>query len=258
MLVRSSRPLLALTLGLLTVCLAPFAVRAAEIVDDAGRRVALPERVGRVFAAGAPAEVLLYTLVPEMLVGRNHVPSPAALEFMPARFQSLPAITHLPDRDDPRYDAELVMLRPDVYVDYGTVDDDYTAALEAITARTDIPGLIFDGRLENVPSVYRKLGAALGVAERGERLAVVAEGILEKYSSALETAAPLGQRPPAVPFNWGPRPPSVNRLLGLVWLAYVVPGREFDVEFYADVAELFEALYHLRPSNEQLRELVAR
>jgi iron complex transport system substrate-binding protein len=60
-----------------------------------------------------------------------------------------------------------------------------------------------------------------------------------------------------VPFNWGPRPPSVNRLLGLVWLAYVVPGRDFDAEFYADVTTLFEALYHVSPSNEQLRALVA-
>ena len=43
-------------------------------VDDAGRRVALPASVEKVFAAGAPAEVLLYTLVPEKLAGRNMVP----------------------------------------------------------------------------------------------------------------------------------------------------------------------------------------
>ena len=47
-------------------------VCAAELVDDAQRRVELPDAPSRVFAAGAPAEVLLYTLVPEMLVGRNH------------------------------------------------------------------------------------------------------------------------------------------------------------------------------------------
>ena len=43
--------------------------------------VLLPARVSRVFAAGAPAEVLLYTLVPDMLVGRNHMPTAAALEL---------------------------------------------------------------------------------------------------------------------------------------------------------------------------------
>jgi iron complex transport system substrate-binding protein len=63
--------------------------------------------------------------------------------------------------------------------------------------------------------------------------------------------------PPTLPFNWGPRPPSVNRLLGVVWLAYVLPGRELDEAFYADVAALFEALYHVDASREQLRGLLA-
>ena len=247
-----------LVLGIVSgACLSPGEVPAAEVVDDAGRRVELPERVGRVFAAGAPAEILLYTLVPEMLVGRNHQPSPAAQALMPPRYRSLPAITSLPERDEPRYDAELVALQPDVYVDYGTVDDDYVAALEAITARTGIPGVIFDGRLENVPSVYRRLGAALGVRERGETLAALTERMLEKCASALGAPPPQGARPPAVPFNWGSRPPSVNWLLGLVWLAYVVPGRELDAEFFADVQALYAALYHVSPSTEELRALVA-
>lgn len=43
-------------------------------VDDAKRSVVLAPRITRVFAAGAPAEVLLYTLVPQMLVGRNRLP----------------------------------------------------------------------------------------------------------------------------------------------------------------------------------------
>jgi iron complex transport system substrate-binding protein len=258
MLVRFAKSPLLLVLRLVVaVCLGTGVSQGAEFVDDARRSVELPERVGRVFAAGAPAEILLYTLVPEMLVGRNHQPSPAALDLMPPPLRTLPAITNLPDRDDPRYDSELVALRPDVYVDYGTVDDDYVAALEAISTRTGIPGLIFDGRLANVPSVYRRLGAALGVAERGEVLAALAERILEKYASAVGATAPPDRKPPALPFNWGPRPPSVNRLLGLVWLAYVVPEREFDAAFFADVKALFEALYHVSPSTEQLRALVA-
>ena len=54
-----------------------------RFVDDAKRDVQLPSRVGRVFAAGAPAEVLLYTLVPDMLAGRNRLPEGEAVEFFP-------------------------------------------------------------------------------------------------------------------------------------------------------------------------------
>jgi iron complex transport system substrate-binding protein len=63
--------------------------------------------------------------------------------------------------------------------------------------------------------------------------------------------------PPSLPFNWGPRPPSVNRLAGLIWLAYVLPGRPFDDEFFADVESLFTNFYHVTPTREQLQPLVA-
>src|SRR5262245_32450992 len=57
------------------------AVMQTRFVDDAGREVQLPSRVDRIFAAGAPAEVLLYTLAPEMLAGRNRLPEGEAIEF---------------------------------------------------------------------------------------------------------------------------------------------------------------------------------
>ncbi len=299
----------------------------------------LPARVDRVFAAGAPAELLLYTLVPEKLAGRNHMPSPAALELMPPEYRAPRQIVNLPERDDARYDAELLALDVDVYIDYGTIDDDYVAALAAISERTRIPGIILDGSLENLPSVYRRLGAALGVPERGERLAAEAQRVIDKYRGTLsdppvrvylacspngltpcveghssgEAAALLGAvnaggkigeprrpltideirerapdvviaasvssarallaapewqqlpavaagrvyAPPDLPFNWGPRPPSVNRLPSLIWLAYVSRGRTFDDEFRKDVSSVFAAFYHVTPTAAQIDQLVS-
>jgi iron complex transport system permease protein len=44
--------------------------RAERVVtDSAGRQVALPDRIERVFAAGPPAMVLLYVLAPDRIVG---------------------------------------------------------------------------------------------------------------------------------------------------------------------------------------------
>ena len=332
----------ALRLAALAVwaCIVGAAAAQTTFKDDAGRSVVLPRSVDRVFAAGAPAEILLYTLVPEKLVGRNHRPPEAALPFMPPEYRALRQIVNLPDRDDPKYDAELLALDVDVYIDYGTVDDDYVVALAAISERTKIPGIILDGSLEKTPAAYRRLGAAFGVRERGEALAREAERVIAKYSGALtnmpvkvylacsqngltpcveghssgEAAAVLGavnvggklgeqeRRPltldeirtrapdvviaasassaealraapewqtlpavaagrvyaaPDLPFNWGPRPPSVNRLAGLIWLAYVARGRPFDDEFRDDMRRLFAAFYHVTPTDAQLEQLVA-
>jgi iron complex transport system substrate-binding protein len=322
----------------LACCIGLSAAAQTSFTDDAGRTVVVPARVERVFAAGAPADVLLYTLAPEKLAGRNNVPSPAAQELMPPEYRAPRPIVNLPERDDPRYDTELLSLDVDLYVDYGTIDDDYVAALDAISERTKIPGVILDGSLENVPGVYRRLGAALGVAERGERLAAEVERVFAKYRGSLaepavkiylacspngltpcveghssgEAAALLGAlnvggnvgaprrpltvadirerapdvviasneaaarallaapewqqvaaaaakrvyAPPDLPYNWGPRPPSVNRVLGVIWLAYVARGRPFDDEFRADVSRLFAALYHVTPTAPQLQQLL--
>ena len=60
-----------------------------------------------------------------------------------------------------------------------------------------------------------------------------------------------------MPFNWGPRPPSVNRMAGVIWLAYVARGRAFDDEFREDVTRLFAAFYHVTPSAAQIERMLA-
>ena len=68
------------------VCSSATVIAQFAFTDDAKRSVRLPA-VGRAFAAGAPAEVLLYTLAPEKLAGRNRLPEGDALEFFPPAFQ---------------------------------------------------------------------------------------------------------------------------------------------------------------------------
>jgi iron complex transport system substrate-binding protein len=292
-------------------------------------------------AAGAPAEVLLYTLSPEMLVGRNRVPEGRALEFFPPAFRSPTPIRQLPEVDNPETDTDLLRLKPDVYVDYGTIDPDYVAAVEAVQRRTKVPGLILDGALARIPEAYRRLGSAFGIAARGEQLAAGADRILTKYRGALASSAArvylacstdgyspcfaderageqlqwLGgvnaagtrasapRRPltideiralkpdlivlnggagtvarlradsawasldavktgrvyswPALPFGWGSRPPSVNRLPGLIWLAHVAASRPFDATFSDEIRRLFKVFYHLDLTEAQLRTLLS-
>ena len=253
-------------------------------------------------------------------------------------------IRQLPEVDNPAADAELLAIKPDIYVDYGTMHEDYIASVEAVQRRTRVPAIILDGALTRIPETYRRLGAALGVAARGERLGAAADRILTKYRGTLAAARsplrvylacspdgfvpcvadePAGEqlawlgavnvvgtravaprRPltideikalgpeaivivggagaasrlranpawrvvdavardrvyqyPALPYGWGPRPPSVNRLPGLVWLASVLSGRTSDAAFSDDIRSFFRDFYHLELSDQQLRTLVAQ
>jgi iron complex transport system substrate-binding protein len=56
------------------------ALAERSVGDATGRRIAVPDRITRVFPAGPPAAILLYTLAPETLAGwPARPPSPAEL-----------------------------------------------------------------------------------------------------------------------------------------------------------------------------------
>jgi iron complex transport system substrate-binding protein len=59
----------ALLLGASAALAAPRTGHAAIVTDAAGRAVPVPDKVARVFPAGPPAAILLYTLAPDLLLG---------------------------------------------------------------------------------------------------------------------------------------------------------------------------------------------
>jgi iron complex transport system substrate-binding protein len=61
---------------------------------------------------------------------------------------------------------------------------------------------------------------------------------------------------PSLPYSWGARPPSVNRLPGVAWLAYVAAGRQFDAALSSDITTFYRDFYHLDLSAMQLERLL--
>ena len=75
----SRRSLLA---ALSATLVAPLGARAETVTDSAGRDVAVPARIERVFPAGPPAAIMLYTLAPELLIGWPRPNGTAEREFL--------------------------------------------------------------------------------------------------------------------------------------------------------------------------------
>lgn len=198
---RRARGLALLLAGLL---LAPAAqgVSAAVVSDSAGRRVELPERVQRVFAAGHPAAVLLYTLAPETLLGWSREPPAAAAPFMPERYFRLPALGRLTGRGGSANLEVVLGARPDLILDYGSVNPTFVSLAERVQAQTGIPYLLIDGSLDALPEAYRRLGALLGREARAERLARHAEQVLAELEALRAAVAP--GRAPRVYYARGP------------------------------------------------------
>ena len=63
----------------------PRVARAATVIDATGRAIIIPDKVERIFAAGPPAAIVLYTLAPELLLGWTKSPRAKATSALIAR-----------------------------------------------------------------------------------------------------------------------------------------------------------------------------
>jgi iron complex transport system substrate-binding protein len=83
------------------VALFTSSIVAAEkrtVVDSAGRRVEVPIKIDRIFVAGGPASVFVYTIAPDKLLGWNRPLTPTERAYIPSRYANLPTLGRLTGR----------------------------------------------------------------------------------------------------------------------------------------------------------------
>jgi iron complex transport system substrate-binding protein len=179
-----------------TVLLAGPAAAAEKrtVVDSAGRRVETPAKVERVFVAGGPASVFIYTLVPDKLLGWNRALSLEERAYVPSRYAELPTLGRLTGRGNTANVEVVLASRPDVIVDYGTINPTYISLADRVQQQTGVPYLLYDGGLSNIPRAYLAAGEVLGVVERARELARYAERLLTEIDGRL-ARVPADKRP---------------------------------------------------------------
>ncbi len=331
------------TLALLLV-LAPPVVYARTIVDSAGRKVEVPERVEKVFAAGPPASILIYMLAPEKMTGWPDPPRPEERPFIAEKYRDLPALGRLTGRGGTANLEVVLKVAPDLIVDFGSVRDTYASLADNVQAQTGIPYVLIDGRLEATPKALRLLGWILGVPGRADRQAAYVEATFAEVDEVLRDV-PAGRRPrvylargpdgletgvvgsinteiieraggrnvmqaagqrglvrasmeqviaanpeiiltwdrnffasvqndplwagikavqdkrvylaPTAPFGWIDRPPSLNRVIGLKWLAGLFYPDRLAQDLRETTRTFYRLFYHVEPSDTELDTLIA-
>ena len=179
------------TAAFLSLVVSPADARV--VTDSAGRSVTVPDHIERVQAAGPPAMVLLYALAPEKLIGWVRKPSAAELEFLNPKVRELPEIGRLTGRGDTANLEVVIKAKPDLIIDFGTVNPTYVSLADRVQTQTGIPYLLIDGRLASTVASIKLVGDILGVDERAATLADKAAAIM---GEAEQTAAmPEAQRP---------------------------------------------------------------
>ncbi len=184
-----------LGLGALTALTWPsWRAAAKPFTDSAGRQVDIPGSVRRVFPAGPPASVTLFTVAPEKMLGWTRAPSEAARPFIPKRYAELPELGRLTGRGNTVNFENVVKLAPDLVLDVGNTTETYVSLANRVQAQTHIPDVLIAGHLAQTPQTLRILGGLLEVQQRAETLAVYAEAVLSRVQKEIAKIPPA-ERP---------------------------------------------------------------
>lgn len=334
--------------GATALLASPRLARAQRtLTDSAGRAVAVPPKIERVFAAGGPASVVVYVMRPETMVGWPRANRAEEKPYLLPGVRDLPEVGMLTGRGDTANVEIVLKMKPDLVLDFGSVRNTFASLADNTQARTGIPYALVDGRFDATAASFRLLGEMMGVPERGVTLAAYTDDLFKRLDGAL-AAIPDDKRPrvylargpdgletglkgsinteileraggrnvadaqdqrrgianvspeqlllwkpdiivtwdrnfhdkvmstpdpvwrslaavqakrvylaPTAPFGWIDRPPSVNRLIGLAWLANIFHGDKFPFDIRRETRAFYKLFYHVDIADTDLETLIA-
>ena len=143
-------------------------------VDDLGREVELPANITRIAPSGSNAQVIVFQIAPEKLVGLATKLSGDELTIYPSYTHDLPAFGTLYGKKANLNKETLILANPEVIIDVGDIKgsvQDMANDLDKVSADTGVPVIFLEANMDNYPAVFRRLGALLGEEERAEKLA---------------------------------------------------------------------------------------
>jgi len=164
----------------IALSVSPFASRAASALLAPFGTLPSPQKTHRVLSAGAPADLLLLALAPEMLLGLSSFDlSVSDDDFLSESIRRLPKLGRLSGRASTLSLEKIVALAPDIIIDCGSADETFRSLARRTAAQTGIPYVLVEGGLRDSASQLRQVGELLGVSERAEKQALLAERFLQ-------------------------------------------------------------------------------
>ena len=184
------------------LALPALAQAPATVTDGANRSVPVPRKVERVFPAGPPAAIQIYTLAPDLLLGWPRANRAEELEFLLPGIGSRPELGRITGRGNTANLETVLALKPDLIVDAGSTRQTFVELADRVQEQTGIPYALLDGRFERIPASYLTLGELVGRRERARELARVAEEIMATVRGRCLAVPP--ERRPRVYYARGP------------------------------------------------------
>lgn len=148
--------------------------------DSAGREITVPSSITKVAISGPLAQIVLYALAPDLLVGVASKWDEKALPYVNSNFAKLPELGQLYGGKGELNLETLLNSGAQVVIDIGEPKDSIKADLDGLQEKTGVPFVHITANLENMGEVYRMLGSLLNRESDANVLAAYCEETYEK------------------------------------------------------------------------------
>lgn len=162
-------------------------IEKVQFTDSAGRVVETPKNITRIAASGSLAQIMLFALAPDKLVGIASQWSDKAGQFIAPQYRDLPVLGQFYGSGDLNLE-EIAKVSPQVIIDVGESKSTIVADMDSISRQVNIPAVHITADIDTMAEAYRTLGKWLGLEDKAEVLAQYCEKVCADTERIMQTA----------------------------------------------------------------------
>lgn len=139
--------------------------------DSVGREVTVPVQIDQVAVSGPMAQIVLFALCPDKLVGISNAWDESAAQYLDTEYYNLPLLGQLYGGKGELNLETLLESGAQVVIDVGEAKGSIVEDLDALQEQTTIPFVHIDATLATMDETYTLLGDLLGMPDEAKALA---------------------------------------------------------------------------------------
>ena len=139
--------------------------------DSVGREVTVPAQIDKVALSGPMAQIVLFALCPDKLVGISNAWDESAAQYLDTEYYNLPLLGQLYGGKGELNLETLLESGAQVVIDVGEAKGSIVEDLDALQEQTNIPFVHIDAALASMDETYTLLGDLLGMPDEAKTLA---------------------------------------------------------------------------------------
>lgn len=161
--------------------------------DSVGREVEVPANIERIAVSGPLAQIMIFALAPEKMVGIASEWDATAAKYLPTEYYNLPVLGQLYGGKGELNLETLLSSGAQVVIDVGEPKDTIVEDMDALQEQTGLPFVHISAYTATTGDAYRMLGKLLNLEDKAEVLATYCDTVYAKTLAIMDEVGEGGK-----------------------------------------------------------------